>query len=120
MRSLHRSPALSGFVQAAASAFLAICLLFPIEAGSAVKHASRQKHLPLDHLASVPMKTPENSIYLPGRVIVKLGPSAGAAKSARSFGITELDAFAQKYSVESIARVFPDAPASRRESVDLT
>src|SRR5260370_21894853 len=66
------------------------------------------------------MKTSENSIYLPGRVIIKLGPSASAVKSARAFGISELDAIAQKYSVESISQVFPDAPASPKGNVDLT
>jgi subtilisin family serine protease len=66
------------------------------------------------------MKTPENSMYLPGRVIVKLGPSAAVAKGARSFGIAALDAFAQKYSVESVAPVFPDARVPGNGTVDLT
>lgn len=100
--------------------FLLLSLLSPLEADAAAKHALRQKHLPLDRLGSVSMKTPENSLYLPGRVIVKLAPSAGAAKGARSFGISELDAYAGKYSVVSISQVFPDAPGFRKGNVDLT
>ena len=100
---------------------LAVSLLTSAEAGGAVGNATRRKHLPLDRLGSVAMKTPENSLYFHDRVIVKLSPSAGAAKTARSFGISSLDAFAQRYSVESISRVFPEASVPNNEGeVDLT
>src|ERR1043166_6905812 len=100
--------------------FLLLSLLSPLEADAAAKHALRQKHLPLDRLGSVSMKTPENSLYLPGRVIVKLAPSAGAAKGGRPLRVSGLDAYGRKVSVVSISQVFPDAPGFRKGNVDLT
>ena len=111
----------SRMMPAVAWVVLAVSLLSYSEAGGAVRNAARRKHLPLDPLGNVSMKTPENSLYFHDRVIVKLGPSAGTAKAARSFGISSLDEFAQRYSVESISQVFPQASApGKKGEVDLT
>jgi serine protease len=120
MSTKRRVIALPRFMHTGVWAALACFLVFSLEAAGAVAHAVRQKHLPLDNLGAVSMKTPENSYYLPGRVIVKLGPSSGVSKVARSFGIASLDAFAQKYSVESVSQVFPEASAPGTGKVDLT
>src|ERR1041384_1792102 len=94
-------------------------------ADRATGKAARPKHLPLDRLGYVALKTPANSQYLRDRIIVKLGPAQtpvnGGARTALSFGIPGLDQVAQRYSVAGIARVFPEAKAPVREGeVDLT
>lgn len=100
---------------------LALSLISSLDAPASSRNIIRRKHLPLDRLGNVAMKTPENSSYFHDRVIVKVGSSGSLSKSARSFGIAALDAFAQKYSVESISRVFPEASAPvRNGEVDMT
>jgi len=68
-----------------------------------------------------PQKTDARRIYLPDRVIVKLKTGKGFSKSSRQFGVSALDQFVQRYSVESVLSMFPghEAPASTNK-VDLS
>jgi serine protease len=81
----------------------------------------QRKSLPLDGVPNVVMKTPENSLYLPDRIIVKLTPNITPAKSANMFGIASLDNFIQKYSIQSVQRMFPDNLIDKQgRTIDLS
>lgn len=83
-----------------------------------VKAALVKKHLPLDVVQNVVMKTPETSTYLPDRVIVKV---AAPGQSSGVFGVASLDRYLQQFGVYSITPLFPAAsPPSRSGEVDLT
>jgi len=68
----------------------------------------QKRALPLDGLPGVIMKTPENSQYLPDRIIVKVSEPLSLAKGAVSFGLPALDYLMRRYSVQSIDRIFPE------------
>src|SRR5207245_4163369 len=67
----------------------------------------RSKPAPPNIPGSIHLKTPENSRYLPGRVIVKLNPSI-PARAGRQLGLSALDAAAQRYSEQSVSQIFPE------------
>jgi subtilisin family serine protease len=81
----------------------------------------QQKSLPLDGISNVVMKSQENSSYLPDRVIVKLNSGSVSMKSANRFGIVSLDNYIQRYSVQSVERLFPgNFIDSKGRSVDMS
>lgn len=89
--------------------FLFSSILLPAsDALGASRDGRWSKRTPSNVPGSIHMKTPENSRYLPGRVIVKLNQSI-PARAGRSPGIPALDAAAQRYSAQSVAQIFPEA-----------
>ncbi len=85
------------------------------------KLAKSKKSLPLDNIPNVVLKSPENSKYLPGRVIVKLNSSPQSSQISGVSGLPNLDRLMQQVQATSIQRMFPRhaAPAKAGE-VDLT
>lgn len=82
-------------------------------------HGGSQKSLPLDRLPHLVKKTPENSHWLPDRIIVKLAPSAvGATRPAGGFGVASVDQFVQRYGAESAQPLFPPQPAPVQTKAD--
>lgn len=102
-------------------ALLALTILAHLSSPGGTKVAPVRKHLPLDGVPNVVMKTPENSHYLPDRVIVKLAASVPFSKADGLFGVPALDRYAQRYGARSITRLFPSsAPPAHPGDVDLT
>ncbi|MDI6767211.1 MAG: S8 family serine peptidase [Bacteroidota bacterium] len=73
-----------------------------------VKISNIKKTLPLDGLPGVVSKTRDNSHYLQGRVIVRLNTSVTLGKTRNAFGISSIDNFLQKYSIQSVDKLFQD------------
>jgi serine protease len=95
-------------------------IVFGVVSGATSKIQSK-KQLPLDGLSHVSMKSPENSEYLPGKVIVKLSAVAPLSKLKTRFGLSGIDSYLQKYSVQSIVRMFPDNMVDRSgRKIDLS
>ncbi len=101
-------------------AALFVLLLLAGSLKSGVKHDLFPAPYAKSRVGAVQMKTPANSRYLPGRVIVKLRPMR-LSKAAQSFGVSSLDQFAGKFGVQSIGEIFPHhvTPANP-DRVDLT
>ncbi len=81
-------------------------------ASGSAGHQPVRKALPLDGLPGLVLKTPDNSQYLPGTVVVKLLPGAR---------VSQLDEALAAFAVTSVRQMFPD-PMIRenRTSVDLS
>ncbi len=99
----------------------AIIVLVSSFSFASAPNRGQRKSLPLDGISNVVMKSQENSSYLPDRVIVKLNPGSVSMKSANRFGIAALDNFVQRYSVQSVERIFPENFIdSKGRSVDMS
>ena len=111
--------------------YRSICLAilsFSVTAASLAGTNSRisRKHLPIDKLPGVVMKTPENSHFLPDRIIVKLTSTYRSSSREGFFGVSSLDDIAKRISARPVERMFPHHKAPFRTlkgkatSVDLT
>src|SRR5208283_2418528 len=80
-----------------------------------------KKELPLAAHPNIKLKTPQNSKYLPDRIIVKFQPSVHPSKSLNMFGVSAVDAYTQRYGVRSVEPMFPySSPPKKEGDVDLT
>ncbi|HZY09542.1 MAG TPA: hypothetical protein VFF29_00155, partial [Bacteroidota bacterium] len=85
------------------------------------KYHLQKKTLPLDRVPNVAMKTSHNSRYVHNQVIVKLNSSVIPSQVRGKFGAPALDEFVRRYSVQSVARIFPHHKSpSAQSNVDLT
>lgn len=88
---------------------------------AAEKRGVKNERLPLDGLASVALKSPQNSNYLPDRIIVKLSSSTRSTRELGVFGVPGLDEFVQRYRATSIDQMFPHhASPGAKGAVDLS
>src|SRR5262245_10964461 len=85
---------------------LAPAVLPALAAGPAAGAAVR-KHLPLDGVPNVVMKTPANSAYAADRIIVKLAPNVAGVRGANSFGVAAVDNFIRRYAPRDVRAMFP-------------
>src|SRR5262249_50796928 len=88
-------------------------------------HPAPGKHLPLDGVPNAVPKSPQNSIYAPDRIIIKLAenvtPGAAGAPGKTAFGVAALDEFVRQYAPRSIRQMFPNPkPPAKPGGVDLT
>src|SRR2546425_5580526 len=80
-----------------------------------------KKHLPLDGVRDVVMKTPSNSSYAPDRILVKLAPGIPGAGRSNAFGVAAVDNFIRRYSPRAVRRMFPQHTRVQKPGgVDLT
>ena len=98
-----------------------ISLLLTTISLASSKQSMKRKALPLDGVPNVVMKKPETSRYMAGRVIVRLANSVVPVKAAHLFGLSALDNNIQRYSVESIEKMFPENMVDARgREIDLS
>ena len=92
-----------------------------MSAASGSAQGQAKKSLPLDRFPNVVLKSPENSHYLPGRIILKLMQGAGEARGTMGTGIGSIDEVLARVSVSRTEPMFPPAMAQRgRGDVDLS
>jgi hypothetical protein len=86
-----------------------LCIGLTTLALSAGRVAIVKKHLPLDVIPNAKMKTPQNSHYLPNKIIIRMqGTQQGLSK--QSAEMTEsFKSFLSKYSATSIEHMFSEA-----------
>ncbi len=92
------------------------CVVMSTASGGVIRGG--KKSLPLDKLPNAIMKTPENSHYLPDRIIVRLSAAAGAPAAKGSFGVTSVDRFVQRYGAESVRPLFPSRTSGVQTKAD--
>ncbi|TSA19020.1 T9SS C-terminal target domain-containing protein [bacterium] len=79
------------------------------------------KRLPLDGVPGVVMKNRNNSLYLPGRVILKLMPRTATSLSKSVFGVGSVDRVLSRAMGVANAQMFPTASVAQKPGdVDLS
>ena len=79
------------------------------------------KRLPLDGVPGVVMKNRNNSLYLPGRVILKLMPRTATSLSKSVFGVESVDRVLSRAMGVANAQMFPTASVAQKPGdVDLS
>ncbi len=85
------------------------CVVISTASGGVI--GGSKKSRPLDKLPNAVMKTPENSHYLPDRIILRISAPASGQAVPGSFGMASVDRFVQRYGAGSIRPLFPTPAA---------
>ncbi len=108
------------FLSVTVLGFFVLSIAFGAGHHSSVSPVVNKKPSPAS-LRNIKLKTPQNSRYLPDRVIVKFEPSVHPSKLLNMFGVMSVDAYAQRYGVQSVEPMFPHSkPPKKAGDVDLS